>query len=65
MQKIIISILIFILGAVAGIAGATSYIINNINFTVIEKTESGFVVHYELYEQEFEYFADYTELKKI
>ena len=57
MKKILICILCFIVGAVA----SAVYIINTAKITLIERTDYGEMIHYELLWQDFGYFLEYYE----
>ena len=59
--KILIGIVIFIIGAVA----SAMYIINNAKITLIERTDYGELIHYELLWQDFGYFMEYYDMEEI
>lgn len=59
MKKIILCILFLIIGAVA----SAIYIINTAKITLIERTDYGELIHYELLWQNFEYFIEYNDME--
>ena len=59
MKKIILCILFLIIGAVA----SAIYIINTAKITLIERTDYGEIIHYELFWQNFEYFIEYNDME--
>lgn len=63
MKRKIISIIMFLIGITIGIFSASYYIIHNVKITMIEQTDYGALIHYELYEQEFGYFIEYNEME--
>lgn len=58
MKKILLCILFFIIGVVA----TTIYIINTAKITLIERTDYGELIHYELFGQDFGYFLEYYDI---
>lgn len=60
LMKILIGIVIFIIGAVA----SAIYIINTAKITLIERTDYGELIHYELFWQDFEYFMEYYDVEE-
>lgn len=59
--KIIILIITLIAGGIIGAIITGNYIINNTSVTLIERTDYGEFIHYELLGQEFGYFMEYNE----
>lgn len=59
MKKILLCIAIFIIGAVAGIF----YAINTAEITLIERTDYGEFIKYELLWQDFNYFYEYYDME--
>jgi len=60
MKKILLCIVFFIIGAVA----SAIYIINTAKITLIERTEYGELIHYELFWQDFGYFLEYYDMEE-